>query len=151
MRYWLMKSEPSTYSIDDLESAGRSPWEGVRNYQARNFMRDEMEIGDQVLFYHSNAKPSGVAGVATVCSEPYPDFTALDKNSDYFFAKSTSENPIWMMIDVKFVKKFKRTISLDEIRTIPECQDMLLLQKGQRLSIMPLEKKQYDAICKRAL
>lgn len=150
MRYWLMKSEPDVYGIDDLKKEGRCHWDGVRNYQARNFMRDQMKVGDLVLFYHSNAKPPGVAGIAKVCKEAYPDFTAWDKKSPYFSPKASPENPIWMMVDLKFVKKFSKILSLDQIRQIPECQDMLLLQKGQRLSIQPIEKKHFDAIQEKA-
>ncbi|MCB1111798.1 MAG: EVE domain-containing protein [Chlamydiales bacterium] len=149
MRYWLMKSEPETYSIDDLKREGVSSWDGVRNYQARNFMRDEMRVGDRVLFYHSNARPPGVVGVAEVCSTPYPDHTARDKKSPYFDVKATEENPIWMMVDIKFVKKFSEMVSLDEMRQMPEVQDMILLKKGQRLSVQPIEKKHYTAIVKR--
>lgn len=148
MRHWLMKTEPNVYGIDDLEREGKSHWEGVRNYQARNFMRDEMRVGDKVLFYHSNAKPPGVVGIAEVCSKPYPDFTAWDPKSKYFAPKTSQENPVWMMVDVKFVKKFPRIISLDEIRKIPECSDMLLIKKGQRLSIQPIEKRHFEAIRK---
>lgn len=146
MEYWLMKTEPTTYGIDDLMREKKSCWEGVRNYQARNFMRDSMKVGDKVLFYHSNAKPPGVAGIAEVCSKPYPDFTAWDPKSAYFAPKSTKENPIWMMVDVKFIEKLPRIVSLDEIRTLPKCADMLLLKKGQRLSIQPIEKEHFDAI-----
>lgn len=150
MKYWIMKSEPNVYGIDDLKKEGHSHWEGVRNYQARNFMRDDMKIGDKVLFYHSNAKPPGVAGIAAVCSKPYPDFTAWDKKSCYFSPKSTPENPIWFMVDVKFIDKFASIVSLDTIRTLPECQDMLLIKKGQRLSIQPIEKHHFDIILKTA-
>ena len=146
MCYWLMKTEPNVYGIDDLEREGKSHWEGVRNYQARNFMRDEMHVGDKVLFYHSNAKPPGVVGIAEVCSKPYPDFTAWDPKSKYFAPKTSKEKPVWMMVDVKFVKKFPRIISLDEIRKMPKCSDMLLIKKGQRLSIQPIEKRHFEAI-----
>jgi len=148
MRYWLMKTEPNVYSIDDLKKEGTSHWEGVRNYQARNFMRDDMRIGDLVIFYHSNAKPSGAAGIAKVCSEAYPDFTAFDQKSKYYSPKSTPEKPIWMMVDVEFVAKFPNVISLQEIRDLSECHDMLLLQKGQRLSILPIEKRHFNALKK---
>lgn len=145
-RYWLMKSEPNDYSIQDLKLDGICSWEGVRNYQARNFMRDEMKVGDKVLFYHSNAKPSGVAGIAEICREAHPDMSAFDPNSKYFFPKSSIESPVWFLVDVKFVKEFSCTLSLDSIKKVPECQDMLLLKKGQRLSIMPIDKKHFDAI-----
>ena len=146
MQYWLIKSEPDAYSIDDLKKEGSGCWDGVRNYQARNFMRDSMQIGDKVLFYHSNAKPPGVAGIAEVNSKPYPDHTALDPDSPYFSKKSTEENPIWMMVDMKFIKKFPKFISLEAIRSIPGCEDMLLLKKGQRLSIQPITKQNFNAI-----
>lgn len=149
MRYWLMKSEPESYSIDDLKKEKVACWDGVRNYQARNMMRDEMKVGDRVLFYHSNAKPPGVVGVAEVCSGPYPDPTAWDPKSPYFSEKSAPDNPIWIMVDIKFVSKLPQIVSLDEIRTIAACKDMLLLKKGQRLSIQPIEKKHFDAITKR--
>jgi predicted RNA-binding protein with PUA-like domain len=148
MRYWLMKSEPCTYSIDTLEKEGKTQWEGVRNYQARNFMRDDMRVGDKVLFYHSNAKPPGVAGLAEVCSKPYPDFTAWDRDSKYFSDKGTAKNPVWIMVDVKFVAKFDQVVSLETIKELRECEDMLLLRKGQRLSILPIDKRHYDSISK---
>ena len=106
-QYWLMKSEPSAYSIDDLQKDGITQWEGVRNYQARNFMRDQMKIGDKVLFYHSNTNPPGIVGLAEVCKESYPDYFALDATSKYFDPKATEEKPIWMTVDVKFVKKLR--------------------------------------------
>lgn len=146
MRYWLMKSEPSTFGIDDLQRKGVECWDGVRNYQARNFMRDEMRPGDQVLFYHSNAKPPGVVGIAEVASEAYPDDTAWKPKSPYFDKRSTPEKPVWMMVDVKFVQKLRRIVTLDEIKEMKAAQDMLLIQKGQRLSIQPIKKKHFDAI-----
>ena len=148
MQYWLMKSEPDVYGIDTLEKEGKTHWDGIRNYQARNFMRDQMRIGDQVLFYHSNARPPGVAGLAQVCSKPYPDFTAWDQTSDYYAPKSTPDKPIWVMVDVQFVEKFPTLVSLETIKTIPECHDMLLIKKGQRLSIQPITQLHYDTICK---
>src|SRR5690348_14287413 len=111
-RYWLMKTEPDVFSIDDLEKKKRAHWDGVRNFQARNFMRDQMKAGDLNLFYHSSTIPPGVAGLARVCREAYPDFTAWDKKSDFFDPRSTPEKPLWMMVDVEFVKKFPRLISL---------------------------------------
>lgn len=150
MRYWLMKSEPTTYSIDNLEKDGITPWEGIRNYQARNFMRDEMDIGDQALFYHSSCKVPGVVGVMRVCSDPYPDFFAFDPKSQYFDPKASKQNPIWQMVDVEFVKKFPEIVSLHQIREMPECKDMLLLKKGQRLSIQPIEERHFSVICKKA-
>lgn len=146
MNYWLMKTEPTTYGIDDLVKQGTTPWEGVRNYQARNFMRDEMKIGDKVLFYHSNATPPGIVGLAEVCKESYPDYFAWDPDSKYFDPKSPKDNPRWMMVDVKFVEKFKDIISLDDLRTYPELSDMVVLKKGSRLSIQPVTKAQYNFI-----
>jgi len=143
-KYWLMKTEPTTYSIDDLEKQTITPWEGVRNYQARNFMRDQMKIGDKVLFYHSNTTPPGIVGLAEVCKEAYPDYFALDATSKYFDPKATEDNPIWMMVDVKFVKKFKTIISLDDIKNRPELSNMMVIKKGMRLSIQPVTKEEYD-------
>ena len=146
MQYWLMKSEPSCYSIDDLKRDKTEHWDGVRNYQARNFMRDKMQLKDKVFFYHSNAKPTGIAGIAEVCKTGYPDFTALDPKSDHPDPKSTLEKPIWYMVDVKFIKKFKTIISLQELKQYEPLKDMKLLQKGNRLSVMPIEKKHWDFI-----
>tara|TARA_A100001015_G_scaffold151515_2_gene167985 strand:- start:301 stop:753 length:453 start_codon:yes stop_codon:yes gene_type:complete len=145
-QYWLMKSEPSAYSIDDLQKDGITQWEGVRNYQARNFMRDQMKIGDKVLFYHSNTNPPGIVGLAEVCKESYPDYFALDATSKYFDPKATEEKPIWMMVDVKFVKKFKKVISLEEIKNRPELANMLVIKKGMRLSIQPVSESDYNII-----
>ena len=128
-KYWLFKSEPNTYSIDDLKKEKKTCWDGVRNYQARNFMRDDMKIGDLVLFYHSNAKPPGVTGIAKVCKKAYPDFTALDKKSSYYDPKASKENPIWMMVDIQFVKKFPEPISLSELKNYPRLKEMILLKK----------------------
>ena len=146
MRYWLMKTEPDVFSIDDLKSQKTTPWEGVRNYQARNFMRDEMKKGDMVLIYHSNAKPPGVAGIGVVSKEAFPDHFAWDKKSKYFDPKSTRENPRWMMVEIKFKKKFKELISLSEIKETKGLEDMLILKKGNRLSITPVDKKHFDKI-----
>ena len=147
-QYWLMKSEPSTYSIDDLKKDKVTQWEGVRNYQARNFMRDQMKIGDKVLFYHSNATPPGIAGLAEVCRESYPDYFALDASSKYFDPKSTEEKPIWMMVDVKFIKKFDHLVSLEEIKSRPELANMLVIKKGMRLSIQPVAENDYHILAK---
>lgn len=145
-RYWLMKSEPMCFSIDDLKKQKQSPWDGVRNYQARNFMRDQMKIGDRILFYHSNANPPGVAGIAKVCSKPYPDFTALDPKEQHYDPKASDENPIWMMVDVCFVKKFDRLVPLKELRENKKLLEMPLLQKGCRLSVMPISKEHFEII-----
>lgn len=146
--YWLVKSEPGCYSIDTLENEPNqiTSWDGVRNYQARNFMRDGMKIGDKVLFYHSVTKPS-VVGVCEVVRESYPDHTAWDPEDDHFDPKSTESNPRWFMVDVKFVEKFPRAISLKELRQTPGLENMELLRKGSRLSVMPVDKKEFDIIC----
>lgn len=144
-RYWLMKSEPSTYSIDDLQSEGKTHWEGVRNYQARNFMR-QMEVGDKVLFYHSNAKPSGVYGLAEVCKKSYPDHTQFDPRSSYHDPKATAEKPIWEMVDVAFVEKFLHPISLQALKSEEALFDMKVVQPFQRLSVMDITQKHYDKV-----
>ncbi|MFO8027819.1 MAG: EVE domain-containing protein [Opitutales bacterium] len=145
-----MKSEPDVFSFEDLKACQdqTEPWDGIRNYQARNFMRDDMAIGDLVLFYHSNTKPPGVAGIAEVASKPYPDPTAFDEESNYYDPKSDPGNPRWMLVDVKFTQDLKRYVSLDEIKTIPECAEMRLIQRGNRLSIIPVTKAEFDAIKK---
>lgn len=147
-QYWLMKSEPEKYSIDDLARDGSTCWEGVRNYQARNFMRDDMRIGDRVLFYHSNAKPTGIAGIAEIVSESYDDHYAQDPNNRYFDAKATPEKPIWAMVDVGYVETFSHFVSLPELRDTPELDDMLVLKKGMRLSIQPTSKEHFDIVCR---
>lgn len=147
--YWLMKSEPGCFSIDDLESSENSttPWDGVRNYQARNFMRDEMETGDKVIFYHSVKNPSAV-GVAEVVREAYPDYTSWDPDGDHFDPKSTPENPRWFMVDIKLVEKFQTPVSLKFMRTVSGLEGMELLRKGSRLSVMPVGKNEFDIICR---
>ena len=145
-RYWLMKSEPDAFSIDDLERVGVEPWSGVRNYQARNFMRDGMQPGDGVLFYHSNCEPPGVVGLASVASTAYPDPTQFDPGSVYHDPKSTPEQPRWMLVDVKFERKLKRCITLAELKACPQLEDFALVQRGSRLSVMPVVKSQYDFI-----
>lgn len=144
-RYWLMKSEPGCFSIDDLRTAPNQTthWDGVRNYQARNFMRDQMSIGDQVFFYHSNCNPPGIIGIAEVTSEAYPDFTAFDPNSEHPDAKSTPENPRWFMVDIRFKEKFKDLIPLDNLKRYPELQNMPLIRKGNRLSVLPVSKDEW--------
>jgi predicted RNA-binding protein with PUA-like domain len=150
MNYWLMKSEPEVFSFEDLKSRPQQtePWDGVRNYQARNFMRDEMKVGDQILFYHSNTKPPGVAGIAEVASKPYPDPTAFDKKSNYHDPKSDPENPRWVLVDVRYKADIKRLVSLDEMKTMPELSEMRVLQRGNRLSITPVTKAEFQAIKK---
>jgi predicted RNA-binding protein with PUA-like domain len=144
-RYWLMKSEPESYSIQHLERDGRTSWEGVRNYQARNFMRDEMEVGDPVLFYHSNTEPIGVAGVARVARTAYPDATALDPDSHYYDPKATKENPRWFLVDIEFVERFPAVVSLPALRDVPSLADMPLLNRS-RLSVQPVTRAQFDTI-----
>jgi predicted RNA-binding protein with PUA-like domain len=140
MRYWLMKSEPEECSIDDALAAKGStvPWTGVRNYQARNFMRNDMRIGDGVLFYHSSCAVPGIAGVAEVASEPYPDPTQFDPKSPYFDPASKRESPRWMLVDVRARYKVE-VLSLPQLRALPELADMLVLKRGNRLSITPVE------------
>lgn len=149
MQYWLMKSEPDEVSIDDVMAAPgqTTPWFGVRNYQARNFMRDQMKDGDGVLFYHSSCPEPGIAGLALVVGGPYPDATQFDKKSKYYDAKATPEQPRWISVDVKGTEK-TRLLSLAEMRTIPALEDMVVLQKGSRLSITPVTAAQWKAIVK---
>ena len=145
-RYWLMKSEPDAFSIDDLERVRREPWSGVRNYQARNYMRDEMRKGDGVLFYHSSCAEPGVVGIAEVASDAYPDPTQFDRKSDYHDPKSTPEQPRWQLVDVAFKRKLARTIGLAELKSDPKLDGFALLQRGNRLSILPVSKAQWDRI-----
>lgn len=147
-RYWLMKSEPDCFSIDDLHNAPNQTthWDGVRNYQARNFMRDDMQLGDQVFFYHSNCTPPGIIGIAEVTSQPYPDHTALDPESEHPDPKSTPENPRWYMVDIRFKKKFNHLISLESLKQYPDLEKMILLRRGNRLSVLPVDKKEWDFI-----
>lgn len=145
MKYWLMKSEPDVYSIDQLKKDKRTWWEGVRNYQARNFMID-MEVGDLVLFYHSNATPPGIAGIAKVSKPAAPDELQFDKKSEYYDAKSSPDKPRWSCVEVSFVKKFKSFISLPDLRDNAKLADMMVLQKGSRLSVQPVEKKHFELI-----
>ncbi len=149
IKLWLMKSEPDVYSIDDLERDGTEPWEGVRNYQARNFMR-EMSLGDLVLFYHSNAKPPGVAGVCRISREAYPDETQFDKTSKYHDPKSKKEDPRWSLVEVEFVEKFDEEVSLQALKDDRALEGMLVTQKGSRLSVQPVEKKHFKRVLKMA-
>lgn len=146
MAYWLMKSEPDAYSIDDLERDGREMWDGIRNYQARNMMRDDMRIGDAVFFYHSNCKEPGIVGISRVVSEPYPDPTQFDPEAKYFDPKSPQDNPRWILVDVEFVRKLARPITLAELKAQPGLDGMILTRKGNRLSIMPVSKEHWGLI-----
>ena len=141
-----MKSEPDAYSIDDLERDGREMWDGIRNYQARNMMRDDMRVGDDVFFYHSNCKEPGIVGLARVASEAYPDPTQFDPESKYYDPKSAEDNPRWLLRDLEFVRKLGRTITLAELKEHPELEGMILLRRGNRLSIMPVSGEHWDLI-----
>jgi predicted RNA-binding protein with PUA-like domain len=146
MNYWLMKSEPDTFSIDDLKRKKREAWDGVRNYQARNFMRDDMRVGDGVFFYHSSCPEPGIAGLAEVASDAYPDPSQFDPKSHYFDPGSSRDDPRWMLVDVKFVKKLPHVITLDELKTHKKLADMRLLRKGNRLSVMPVTAAEWTYI-----
>jgi predicted RNA-binding protein with PUA-like domain len=150
MRHWLMKSEPEVFSIDDLREKRATLWDGVRNYQARNYMMNEMQVGDEVLFYHSNAEPPGVAGRARIVGKAEPDPSQFDKKSPYFEPKARADKPIWFGARVGFVEKFPRLVSLDEIRGEKALKDMLVLKRFQRLSIQPVAPKDFAWICKMA-
>ena len=146
MQYWLMKSEPDTYSIDDLQSFGVDHWDGIRNYQVRNFFRDSMQVGDKAFFYHSNCKEPGIVGIMEIASKAYPDHTAFDPNEKYFDSKSDPENPRWLMVDVSYLRHLDRMITLGELRQQKQIAEMKLLQRGNRLSVLPLSKKEWQYI-----
>lgn len=146
MAWWLMKSEPDTYSVDDLCRDGRNMWEGCRNYTVRNFFRDRFKVGDQAFFYHSNADPSGIVGWMTVVGEAYPDPTQFDPASDYYDPKAVPANPRWLVVDVEFGAKFDRVIPLAELREHPILQGMEVCKRGQRLSVMPVTREEWDAV-----
>ncbi len=146
MAYWLMKSEPDAYSIDDLMRDGRTAWDGIRNYQARNMMRDDMRIGDEILFYHSSCAEPAVVGVARVASEPYPDPTQFDRKSKYFDPKSSRDEPRWVLVDIEFVRKLERPLLLAELKERTDLEGMTLLRRGNRLSIMPVETEHWRRI-----
>jgi len=146
MNYWLMKSEPDEFSIDALARNKTEPWSGVRNYQARNYMRDGMKVGDGVLFYHSSCAEPGVAGVAEVATVAHPDPTQFDPRSDYFDAKSTRAAPRWVLVDVRFIRKLKRVVGLAELKGRKELQGLALIRPGNRLSILPVSKAHWDFI-----
>jgi len=146
MRYWLMKTEPDEFSIDDLARKKIEAWTGVRNYQARNFMRDGMQVGDGVLFYHSSCAEPGVAGIAEVATAAHPDPTQFDRKSDYYDPASRREEPRWSLVDVKFKRKLKRVITLTELKDRPELEGFALVHRGNRLSVLPVTKAQWDFI-----
>ncbi len=146
--YWLMKSEPSCFGIDTLSSRPKqtAPWDGIRNYQARNFIRDVMRVGDQAFFYHSSCNPPGIVGIMEIVSEAYPDYTAFDPNSQHPDAGSTAENPRWFMVDVRLKEKFSALIPIETLRQYPELEKMPLLRKGNRLSITPVSLEEWTFI-----
>jgi predicted RNA-binding protein with PUA-like domain len=148
MNHWLMKTEPTAFSIDDLESRPdqTEPWDGVRNYQARNMMRDQMKTGDLVLIYHSNCDLPGITGIATIARTAYPDPTAFEPGHKHYDPASRPDAPRWFMVDVRFVRKLKRTITLAELKDRPELQGLALVRKGNRLSVMPVEAEHWDFI-----
>jgi predicted RNA-binding protein with PUA-like domain len=151
-RYWLVKSEPDCFSIADLAAAKNQTtyWDGVRNYQARNFMRDDMRPGDRVLYYHSSAEPPAVVGTATIVKPGYPDFTAEDKSADHYDPKHTAKSPIWYMVDIRLDETFPRILPLEELREVTALKDMELLKRGSRLSVQPVREAEFDAIVKLA-
>ena len=146
MAYWLMKSEPDAFSIDDLERVGTEPWDGIRNYQARNMIRDEMKPGDQAFFYHSNTKVPGIVGIMEIVSEPKPDPTAFDPDEKYYDPKSDPDKPRWYLVDVKYVRHTKRVIPLTELKADPALEEMPLVRRGNRLSVMPVTEEQFEHI-----
>lgn len=146
MAYWLMKSEPDVYSINDLKKDRLEPWDCIRNYQARNMMRDDMRIGDEVFFYHSNCAEPGIVGIMTVASKPYADPTQFDRKSKYYDPKSSPEKPRWQLVDVRFKRKLKRNISLRELKSHPGLSDFILNRRGNRLSIMPVSPDYWELI-----
>ena len=148
MNYWLMKSEPDVFGIEHLKKCENKtePWDGIRNYQARNLMRDEMKVGDQAFFYHSRQAEPAIVGTVRVVREAYPDHTSWDPSSKYFDEKSSPENPRWLMVDVQFENEFSRPVTLKEMRSIPELKDMFLLRKGMRLSVQPVTEAEFQLI-----
>jgi len=146
--YWLMKSEPEEFGIDDLRNRANKtePWDGVRNYQARNMMRDDMRKGDKIFFYHSNCAEPGIVGIAKVASDAYPDPTAFDPNDKHYDAKSDPANPRWFLVDIKYVKSLKRTITLQELKAHPEVSEFALVRRGNRLSVMPVSDAHWEFI-----
>lgn len=149
-KYWLIKSEPSEFSIEDLEKSANQTtyWDGVRNYQARNYIRDEMKIGDKVLFYHSSTKPNAIVGVCEVVKEAYPDHTQFDPKHNHYDPKADKINSPWFMIDIKFARRLKKLVTLEDIKSNPKLSKMRLVQRGNRLSVMPVTKDEYEEILK---
>jgi predicted RNA-binding protein with PUA-like domain len=147
-KYWLMKCEPDAYTIHDLARDGETSWEGVRNYQARNFLRDEMQVGDGVLFYASNADPSGVTGLAEVSRAGYPDATAWKKGHTYFDAASTKDKPIWYVVDLRFIEAFPAIVPLDELKAAKGLEQMMVTRKGARLSVQPVTRAEFEIVAK---
>lgn len=145
-RYWLMKCEPSAYTIDDLARDGSTSWEGVRNFQARNFMRDDMQVGDGVLFYASNADPSGVTGLATIARAGYPDPTAFKKGHTYYDAASKKDAPTWYLVDIAFAERFAAVVSLETLKGTAGLDQMVVTQKGSRLSVQPVTRAEFDIV-----
>ena len=150
-RYWLMKCEPSAYTIDDLARDGATSWEGVRNYQARNFMRDQMQLGDGVLFYASSADPSGVTGLAEIARAGYPDASAWTKGHEYFDPASSKDKPLWYMVDIRYVDRFPEIVSLETLKHVKGLEKMMVIQKGARLSVQPVTNAEYDIVVKLGL
>ena len=146
MAHWLMKSEPDAYSIDDLKRDRREMWDGIRNYQARNMMRDDMRVGDKIFFYHSSCKEPAIMGIAKVASEPYPDPTQFDTESRYYDPKSSRQDPRWCLVDIAYVRKLKRPITLTSLKEHPGLQAMVLTRRGNRLSIMPVTDHEWDIV-----
>jgi len=144
--YWLMKSEPDAYSINDLERDRREPWDGIRNYQARNMIRDDMKVGDRAFFYHSSCKVPGVVGVMTIASGAYPDPTQFDPDAEHFDAKSSTDEPRWLLVDVAFERKLNRSITLKELKGHPGLSDFRLNQRGNRLSIFPVSEEHWNLV-----
>ncbi len=149
-KYWLFKADPEDFSLADLKkSAGQTThWDGVRNYQARNFLRDEMKSGDEVLFYHSNSEPNVIVGTCKIVKEGYPDFTQFDPKNKHYFPEAKQDNPPWFMVDIKFVKEFKKPVSLEDVKANSKLKNMRLIQRGNRLSVMPVEKDEFEEIVK---
>jgi predicted RNA-binding protein with PUA-like domain len=150
-RYWLMKCEPAAYTIDDLARDGRTSWEGVRNFQARNFMRDQMQVGDEVLFYASNADPSGVTGLARIRRAGYPDEYSWKKGHKYYDPASSKERPLWFMVDLEFVERFPATLPLETLKHTKGLEQMMVVRKGSRLSVQPVTKAEFTIVVRLGL